>query len=183
MAFNFFTLLLSPPPLLMAQPAIYSFSDEAPVASPICFSPSSLLQSISLLMSLSLSLSSRLYGHLVISMLQPPSSHMPWSTVLRGGGLGGAHLRCCSIADNGRHVGACRRPFLHGGRTSTNNYFHGGSRCKQIYLDLLMKMVPSIPDESARIVDMHFRAKTETLQVDLSQTKPYFEVTTLDSYS
>ena len=48
---------------------------------------------------------------------------------------------------------------------------------------LLFKMVPSVPDESAWIVGTLFHAKIETLQVDLSQQEPYFEVAIPNSYS
>ena len=52
----------------------------------------------------------------------------------------------------------------------------------QVHLNLLIKMIPSVPDESARIVGMVFREKQQTLLVDLSQTEPYFEVMILNSY-
>ena len=47
---------------------------------------------------------------------------------------------------------------------------------QQVHLSLLMKMVPSIPNEGVQIVSMHFREKDKTLSVNLSQTEPYFEL-------
>ena len=54
--------------------------------------------------------------------------------------------------------------------------------CQSIPLNLLVVMVSSIGDESARIVGTYFHAKTKTLQVDPSQKEPYFEVMILNSY-
>ena len=65
----------------------------------------------------------------------------------------------------------------HGGRTLSFDEFDGHSWSQQIYLNLLFKMVPSIPNESVRIIGTHFRAKMKTLQVNPSQTEPYIEVT------
>ena len=58
-----------------------------------------------------------------------------------------------------------------------------GSWYQKVHLNLLFKMVPYVSDESARIVSTYFRAKMKILQVDPSQTEPYFEVTISNSYS
>ena len=58
-----------------------------------------------------------------------------------------------------------------------------GSVSQHNHLDLLFKMVPSIPKESSRIIDMHFCVKRQIFQVDLSQREPYFEVTISNLYS
>ena len=73
------------------------------------------------------------------------------------------------------------------GRTETDRHpltsFDGQTGWQQIPLDLFIKMVPFVLNESAWIVDMHFYAKTKTLQVDLSQMEPYFEIVILNSHS
>ena len=52
------------------------------------------------------------------------------------------------------------------------------------HLNMLVKMEPSILDKGARIVGMHaLLCKNETLQVDLSQMEPYFEIMAPTSYS
>ena len=57
------------------------------------------------------------------------------------------------------------------------------SWCQSTHLNFLFKMVPYVYDENAQIIGMYFHAKLEILQVDLSQTKPYFKVTIMNSYS
>ena len=68
-------------------------------------------------------------------------------------------------------------PRTHGGRTLSFGELDGGSWSQQIYIDLFFKMVPSVPNDSVRIIGTYFRTKIETLQVDPSQMEPYIEVT------
>ena len=48
---------------------------------------------------------------------------------------------------------------VHGSWSPSSNEFDNGSWCQNAHLDFLVKMVPSVLDESAWIVDTHFRAK------------------------
>ena len=59
---------------------------------------------------------------------------------------------------NWRHVGTCRRPFLHGGRTTTNDHFSWWILVVLIQLKLFFNMVPLVFNESGQIVGIHFCA-------------------------
>ena len=54
--------------------------------------------------------------------------------------------------------------------------FKGSSWLKSVHLNTLIVMVPSIRDESDRIVGTIFCAKWRNFSVEPSQTKPYFEI-------
>ena len=99
------------------------------------------------------------------------------------GQLGGVQLLgrpITTVGEGGPHVGD------HGGTAADRHpltIFDGQTGCQQVPLELFLKMVPSVPGESARIVDMHFCVKGQTLLVDPNQMEPYFEVTISNSYS
>ena len=66
------------------------------------------------------------HDNLAISVLRPPSSHTCQSTVLRGGLLVGAQLRCCSVAGGGA-VWACAEghSFMTAERWPTTTFTAG----------------------------------------------------------
>ena len=72
-----------------------------------------------------------------------------WSTALRGSRNGRLVARDWLMA----------KLILHGGETPSSSKFDDGSWSQQAFLHLLFKMVPSIADESARIVGTHFSTK------------------------
>ena len=74
-------------------------------------------------------------------------------------------------------------PRVHSGEFPSSGDVNGGSWSQHAHLDLLFKMVPSVLDESAQIVDTYFCAKIETLQVDPCPTEPCFDVMIPNSYS
>ena len=73
--------------------------------------------------------------------------------------------------------------WLHGVSPRFSGHPTSQSWCQIAQYTPLFKMVPFVPDKSAKIIDMYFCAITETLQVDLSQTEPYFDVTIPNSHS
>ena len=76
-----------------------------------------------------------------------------------------------------------QKPQRDGIQTPSSSQFTVILWSYQVHLDLLIKMVSSITDESVRIISTYFCAKIKTLQVNQSQTKTYFEVTMPNSYS
>ena len=77
-----------------------------------------------------------------------PSSSVVGDSELRVGGHSGLVMDCCPSA-----------------------IFYCQIGCQQVPLDLLIKMVPSVLYESARIVNTHFHAKKKTLPMDLLRAK------------
>ena len=94
--------------------------------------------------SVPLSLSRRAHGQLAISMLWPLSSHTGQSVVLRGGRLGGVQLLDSPIA-----VVGSGRSLVGGHGEMTANRRSLVSFDDQVPLDLLNKIVSSIPNESS----------------------------------
>ena len=78
------------------------------------------------------------------------------------------------------HVGG---RFFTAGEQRPTTTFHSGSGYQLIQLKLSFNKVPSIFYESMWIIGTLFLTKIKILQLNSSQTEPYFELTISNSYS
>ena len=166
------------------------FGEPSPVVTVISLSltrPPSL--SLQLLPSFSISLS--LLLSLLLSSMEAKGDPSIWQLVNKHAleelgqrmpkQLGPAQLvakRCCWRLQTTRG-----RPRRNSGETPFSDHSHRQFIVLTSSLNSLLKTVPSVSEKCARIIGMYFHTKTKTLQVDSSQTEPYFEVTILNSYS
>ena len=148
--------------------------------------------------SLSLSLSLSLSPFVSLSSSLSSSFHLPPSTVTRSClnahtnrlELEGAKMaspsssvaRTLVVGRCGRGQARVKRRIFTASKGRPSIIFKGGSRCLLALLIPLIKMVPSVFNKSAMIIST-YSCVIITLQLDLSQTKPYFEVMILNLYS
>ena len=176
------TLTLSfpfPNPSLCCLPPSDELTSDASSLPPCPFPSLSFFQSLSLLLSSLLPLPL----DLSFSLLVKPMA-LAWSTMTtapRDTRTGQPISEAAEVARP--QLFSCQLRPMRGSKHHSPATLTAGSCSQWTHLNLLFKMVSSIFDESVEVVNTHFCVKTKTLQVDLSQTKLYFEVTIPNSYS